>query len=62
MLKILRACGIPELTVAAIGLLNTGTKSKVLSPDIEREFFKILAGVLEGDALLIVLPSCWTTP
>ena len=51
MLKILRACGVPEQLVSAIGLLCTGTKAKVLLPDEETEFFEILAGVLQGDTL-----------
>ena len=46
MLKILRECGMQELIVAAFGLLYTGTKTKVLSPDGEIEFFEISAGVL----------------
>ena len=37
--------------VCAIGLLYTGTKANVLSPDGETEFFKVLAGVLKGDTL-----------
>ena len=37
--------------VSAIGILYTGTKAKVLSPDGETEFFEILAGVLQGDTL-----------
>ena len=51
MLKILRAYGLAEQLVSAIGILYTGTKAKVLSPDGETEFFKILAGVLQGDTL-----------
>ena len=49
MLKILRAYGVPEQLVSAIGLLYKGTKAKALSPDGEAEFFEILAGVLQGD-------------
>ena len=51
MLKILRAYGVPDQLVSAIGLLYTGAKAKVLSPDGETEFFEILAGVLQGDTL-----------
>ena len=51
MLEILRAYGLPEQLVSAIGILYTGTKYKVLSPDRETEFFEILAGVLQGDTL-----------
>ena len=39
MLKILRAYGLPEQLVSAIGMLYKGTKAKVLSPDGETEFF-----------------------
>ena len=58
MLKILRAYGLPEQLVSAIGILYTGTKAKVLSPDVETEFFEILAGVLQGDTLA---PYIFTT-
>ena len=51
MLKILRAYGVPELIVAAIRLLYTGTKAKVLSPDGETAFFEVLAEVLQGDTV-----------
>ena len=51
MLKILRAYGVPEQLVSAIGVLNTGTKTKVLSPDGEIDIFEILAGILQGDTL-----------
>ena len=51
MLKILRAYGLPEQLISAIGMLYTGTKAKVLSPAGETEFFEILAGVLQGDTL-----------
>ncbi|XP_072033018.1 uncharacterized protein [Amphiura filiformis] len=48
MLKILRAYGIPELIVEAIGNMYQNTKAKVISPDGETELFEILAGVLQG--------------
>ena len=51
MLKVLRAYGLPDELVSAIGILCTVTKAKVLSPDGETEFFEILAGVLQGDTL-----------
>ena len=41
--------GVPEQLVSVIGLLYTGTKAKVLSPDGETQFFEILAAVLQGD-------------
>ena len=68
MLKILRAYGVPEQLVSAIGLSYTVTKAKVLSPDRETEFFEILAGVLQGDTLApyiftimidYAMPSYW---
>ena len=37
--------------VSAIGILYTGTKAKVLSPDGETEFIETLTGVLQGDTL-----------
>ena len=40
MLKILRAYGLPEQLVSAIGILCKGTKAKVLSPDGEPEFLR----------------------
>jgi hypothetical protein len=43
--------GIPEKIVGAINILYTDTIAKVLSADGETEFFKILAGVLQGDTL-----------
>ena len=49
ILKILRAYGLPEQLVSAIGILCKGTKAKVLSPDGETELFETLAGVLQGD-------------
>ena len=42
---------MPEQLVSATGLLYTGTKTKVLLPDGETEFFEVLAGVLQGDTL-----------
>ena len=51
LLKILRAYRIPKIIVSGIGLLYTGTKAKVLSPNGETEFFEILVGVLQGDTL-----------
>ena len=51
MLKFLRAYGLPEQLLFAIGILYAGTKAKVLSPDGKTEFFEILAGVLQGDTL-----------
>ena len=52
MLKILKAYGIPDRLISAIGLMYEGTQARVITPDGEREFFSILAGVLLGDTLV----------
>ena len=49
--QILLAYGIPKETVAAITILYRNTKVKVRSPDGDREYFDIVAGVLQGDTL-----------
>ena len=51
MLKILRAYGIPEQLVNAIGQMYENTWAKVISPDGETDLFELLAGVLQGDTL-----------
>ena len=51
MLKILKAYGIPDQLIQAIGKLYEGTRAKVISPDGETDYFNILAGVLQGDTL-----------
>ena len=51
MEQILLAYGIPKETVAAITILYRNTKVKVRSPDGDREYFDIVAGVLQGDTL-----------
>lgn len=51
LMDILRAYGIPEKIVRAINIMYTDTIAKVLSSDGETDFFKILAGVLQGDTL-----------
>ena len=51
MMKILWAYGIPEQLVNAIGKLYEESQAKVLSTDGETDYFKILAGVLQGDTL-----------
>ena len=43
--------GLPKETVAAITILYRNTKVKVCSPDGDREYFDIVAGVLQGDTL-----------
>ena len=47
MLKILRAYGIPEQLVNAIGQMYENTIAKVVS-----DLFGLLAGVLQGDTLV----------
>ena len=51
MLKILKAYDIPEELINAISKLYENTKSRVLSPDGETDWFDISAGVLQGDTL-----------
>ena len=51
MLKILKAYGIPDELVNAIGKLYENTRARVLSPDGETDEFEIVAGVLQGDTL-----------
>ena len=63
MLKILLAYGIPKDIVDLIGLLYSGTKAQVITPDGMTELFDILAGVLQGDTLapylfIIVVDYC----
>ena len=43
--------GLPKETVAAITILYRNTKVKVRSPDGDKEYFDIVAGVLQGDTL-----------
>ena len=45
------AYGVPKETVAAITILYWNTKVKVHSPDRDTEYFGIVSGVLQGDAL-----------
>ncbi len=51
MLDILTAYGIPTKIVQAIGKLYEGTEAMVRTPDGNTEFFKIVAGVLQGVTL-----------
>ena len=50
MEKILLAYGIPKEIVTAIMIL-TGTPNQWSNPQMETQFFDILAGVLQGDTL-----------
>ena len=63
LMKILLAYGIPKEIVDLIGLLYSGTKAQVITPDGMTELFDILAGVLQGDTLapylfIIVVDYC----
>ena len=51
MEQILLAYGIPKVTVAAIMIIYRNTEVKVRSPDGDREYFDIVAGVQQGDTL-----------
>ena len=51
MEQILLTYGLLKETVAAIMILYKNTKVKVRSPDRDTEYFDIVAGVLQGDAL-----------
>ena len=48
ILKILKAYGIPDRLISAIGLMYEGTQARVITSDGEKEFLSILAGVLQG--------------
>ena len=52
MERIPLAYGVPKETVEAITILYRNTKMKVRSPDGDREYFDIVAGVLQGDTLV----------
>ena len=51
MLLILKAYGIPEKMVTAIGIMYEDTSAKIIIPDGETETFSILAGVYKGTHL-----------
>ena len=51
MEQILLAYSLPKETIAAITILYRNTKVKVHSPDGDKEYFDIVAGVLQGDTL-----------
>ena len=52
MEHILLAYGLPKETVEAIMILYRNTKVKVCSPDGDADYFDIVDGVLQGDALV----------
>ena len=51
MFQILRAYSFPENIMQAVIAMYTDVKAKVVSPDGDTDFFKITAGVLQGDTL-----------
>ena len=51
MEQILLAFGLPEETVAATMMLYKNMKVKVCSPNVNTNFFDIVAGVLQWDTL-----------
>ena len=50
-LSILKAYGTPNLRVSTIRLTYEKLKARVTSPDGETDYFKIHAGVVQGDTL-----------
>ena len=53
--QILLAYGLPKEAVTAIMMLDKNTKVKFYSPDGDTLFFDIVAGVLQGDALVLYM-------
>ena len=51
MFAILKAYGIPDILVSAIQSVYEKLKARVTSPDGETDYFKIYAGVMQGDTL-----------
>ena len=51
MMRILKSYGVTPRLLAAIESMYKDTYARVLSPDGETAWFKILAGVLQGDTL-----------
>lgn len=51
MFVILKAYGIPDILVSAIQLTYEKLRAKVTSPDGDSDYFKISAGVMQGDTL-----------
>ena len=49
--QILFANELPKKTIEAITMLDRNTKVKVRSPDVDTDYFDIVAGVLQGDTL-----------
>ena len=55
LMNILPAYGIPKKIVDLISMLYINTTSQVITPDGMTEFFKTLAGMLQGDTLALYL-------
>lgn len=55
LMEIMEAYGIPPQIINAVKILYEDTEAQVLSPDGETDFFKISAGVLQGDTLAPLL-------
>ena len=51
MFAILKAYGIPPNFLGAIKATYNYLRAKVVSPDDDTDYFKITAGVMQGDAL-----------
>ena len=51
LMEILKAYGIPAKIVNAIWIIYRDTEAQVITQDGDTNFFKILAGVLQGDTL-----------
>ena len=51
LMSILRAYGVPEKIVRVVNILYRDTLAQILTPDGETDFFKVIAGVLQGDTL-----------
>ena len=51
MFKVLQSYGIPPHILSAIKLCYQNLKAKVISSDGDTAYFKILAGVMQGDTL-----------
>ena len=51
MFKILKAYGVPPNILGAIKSTYNTLRAKVVSPDGDTDYFKILAGVMQGDTL-----------
>jgi hypothetical protein len=54
-MEVLKAYGIPTKIVDAINILYKNTEAQVITPDGDTEFFRIVAGVLQGDTLALFL-------